>query len=295
MSAVVAAVGFGLVTAAVLALAAVGFTLQFGVTNILNLAYGDVMTASVFAAYGVTLMGGGLPLALCTGAVAGAVLSLLLNRCLYMPFLRRGTELFGMIIVTISAALIIQYAFLAALGPIFFRLPVGAGEVVRLGAMTFTTTELLIMGMAVVAMAGIHLVLRYTRIGKAMRATAGDPALARSCGIPTGRVIDLAWLASGALCGLAGVSLAITLATFTAGTGSAFLVPIIAAAVLGGIGQPYGAMLGALTVGIVSEVSAVYISPQYKSVAAFIILILVLVIRPHGIFAEVSASRGLAA
>jgi branched-chain amino acid transport system permease protein/neutral amino acid transport system permease protein len=161
--------------------------------------------------------------------------------------------------------------------------------------MTFTTNELLIMGMAVVAMAGIHLVLRYTRIGKAMRATAGDPALARSCGIPTGRVIDLAWLASGALCGLAGVSLAITLATFTAGTGSAFLVPIIAAAVLGGIGQPYGAMLGALTVGIVSEVSAVYISPQYKSVAAFTILILVLVIRPHGIFAELSASRGLAA
>jgi branched-chain amino acid transport system permease protein/neutral amino acid transport system permease protein len=134
-----------------------------------------------------------------------------------------------------------------------------------------------------------------TRLGKAMRATATNPGLARSCGVATDRVIDAAWLLSGALCGIAGVALVLNTATFTEGTGASFLVPIIAAAVLGGIGQPYGAMLGAVTIGLATEVSAALINPAYKGVVAFAILIVVLLVRPQGILSEVASAKEVAA
>ena len=236
MNTIVPAIGFGIVSASILAVAGVGFTLQFGVTNILNLAYGDIMTAAAFVAYLVTSAGLSVWLALVAGAAFGSVFSVLLNRCIYTPFVRRGTRLFGMIIVTN-----------------FFSLKMPRPTSVHIAGMAFTTVQLAIIAIAAVAMLLIHLLLRYTKLGKAMRATAADPDLARNCGIATDRVIDLAWAISGALCGLAGVILVMNVTAFTDTTGAQFLIPIVAVAVLGGIGQPYGAMLGALVIGITSE------------------------------------------
>ena len=295
MSTLVPAIGFGLVTASILAVAGVGFTLQFGVTNILNLAYGDIMTAAAFIAYLVTSAGFSVWLALVAGAAFGSVFSVLLNRCIYTPFVRRGTRLFGMIIVTIAVSLMVQNGLLAIFGANFFSLRMARPASVHLAGMTFTTIQLAIIGIAIVAMFGIHLLLRYTKLGKAMRATATDPDLARSCGIATDRVIDLAWALSGALCGLAGVILVMNVTAFTDTTGSQFLIPIIAVAVLGGIGQPYGAMLGALVIGIVSEVAAVVINPDYKDVVAFVILVIVLLVRPQGILSEIATRKEVAA
>ena len=120
MNTIVPAIGFGIVTASILAVAGVGFTLQFGVTNILNLAYGDIMTAAAFVAYLVTSAGLSVWLALVAGAAFGSVFSVLLNRCIYTPFVRRGTRLFGMIIVTIAVSLILQNTLLAIFGANFF-------------------------------------------------------------------------------------------------------------------------------------------------------------------------------
>ena len=161
--------------------------------------------------------------------------------------------------------------------------------------MILTGSQLAIMGIAVVAMVSVHLLSTRTRLGKAMRATATNPGLARSCGVATDRVIDVAWLLSGALCGIAGVVLVLNTATFSEVTGANFLVPIIAAAVLGGIGQPYGAMLGAVTIGLASEVAASVINPSYKDVVAFAILIVVLLVRPQGILSEVASGKEVAA
>jgi len=289
------AIGFGLVTASILAVAGVGFTLQFGVTNILNLAYGEIMTAAAFVAYLVTSAGISVWLALVAGGAFGAVFSVLLNRALYTPFVRHGTRLFGMIIVTIAVSLIVQNSMLAIFGANFFSLSMPRPASVHIAGMVFTTVQLAIIGVAVVAMLLIHLLLRYTKLGKAMRATATDPDLARNCGIATERVIDLAWAISGALCGLAGVILVMNLTAFTDTTGAQFLIPIIAVAVLGGIGQPYGAMLGALVIGIVSELAAAVISPDYKNVVAFVILVMVLLARPQGILSEVATRKEVAA
>jgi branched-subunit amino acid ABC-type transport system permease component len=116
-----------------------------------------------------------------------------------------------------------------------------------------------------------------------MRATAADKELAANCGIPTDRVTDIAWLLSGFLCGLGGVALAIELGAFEPTTAGDSLVIIIAAAVLGGIGRPVGAMLGALIVSVASEMVAAELSPVYKTVVGLALLIGVLLIRPQGI------------
>ena len=295
MNTIVPAIGFGIVTASILAVAGVGFTLQFGVTNILNLAYGDIMTAAAFVAYLVTSAGLSVWLALVAGAVFGSVFSVLLNRCIYAPFVRRGTRLFGMIIVTIAVSLIVQNGLLAIFGANFFSLKMSRPAPVHIAGMVFTTVQLAIIAIAVVAMLLIHLLLRYTKLGKAMRATAADPDLARNCGIATDRVIDLAWAISGALCGLAGVILVMNVTAFTHTTGAQFLIPIVAVAVLGGIGQPYGAMLGALVIGITSEVAAAIFNPEYKNVVAFVILVIVLLARPQGILSEVATRKEVAA
>ena len=294
-STLLAAVGFGIVTASILAVAGVGFTLQFGVTNILNLAYGDIMTASAFVAYLVTNAGLSVWLALVAGAAFGSAFSVLLNRFIYTPFVRHGTRLFGMIIVSIAVSLILQNALLAIFGANFFSLQMPRPSSVHIAGMVFTTVQLAIIGIALAAMLLIHLLLRYSKLGKAMRATATDPELARNCGIATDRVIDLTWALSGALCGLAGVVLVMNVTAFTDTTGSQFLIPIVAVAVLGGIGQPYGAMLGALVIGITSEVAAAVFSPEYKDVVAFVILVIVLLARPQGILSEVATRKEVAA
>jgi len=295
MNTIVPAIGFGLITASILAVAAVGFTLQFGVTNILNLAYGDVMAATAFVGYLLTRSGVNIWVALLAGALFGAAFSVALNRALYTPFVRHGTGLFGMIIVTISVSLIIQNGLQAIFGATFFSLRMSQGRSYHLGSLVFTSAQLGIIVIAVVAMLAVHLLLSRTKLGKAMRATATDPELARSCGIATDRVIDATWLLSGALCGIAGIALVMNITSFTSTTGGASLIPIVAAAVLGGVGQPYGAMLGALVIGVTSEVAAALISPDYKQTAAFLILIAVLLVRPQGILSEVAAQKEVVA
>lgn len=295
MSTVIPAIGFGFITASILAVAAVGFTLQFGVTNILNLAYGDIMAGAAFVAYLVTHAGYSVWVALLAGGLFGAVFSVFLNRFLYTPFVRHGTKLFGLIIVTIAVSLILQNGLQAIFGANFFSLRMSPGRSLHVASMVFTTAQIGIMAIAVASMLIVHVLLKYTKLGKAMRATATDPELARTCGISTDRVVDLAWALSGALCGIAGVALVMNVTSFTSTTGGHFLIPIVAAAVLGGVGQPYGAMLGALVIGIASEVAPALISPDYKQVVAFVILIVVLLLRPQGILSEIATQKEVAA
>jgi branched-chain amino acid transport system permease protein/neutral amino acid transport system permease protein len=295
MSIILPSIGFGLITASIFAIAAVGFTLQFGATNVLNLAYADTMTAAAFVAYLVTQAGLSIWLALIAGTAFGAAFSAALNRFVYVPYIRRGTKLFGMVILTIAVSIIIQFGLMAIYGSDFYSLQNSAGTSYHAGPFVFTATQIAIVVIAVVAMLAIHFTLTYTKLGKAMRATATDPDLARDCGINTDRVIDLVWLLSGALCGLAGVVLVMNVTSFNVTTGSGFLIPILAVAILGGIGQARGAMLGALVIGIASEVAGAVISPGYKTVVAFVILVLVLLVRPQGILSEVATQKELAA
>jgi len=281
-----ASIGFGLVTASVLAIASVGFTLQFGVTDVLNLAFGAIMILGAFVAYWVNQSGISVWLGLLLAVAACAAASVLLNSVVYTPFQRRGASPITMVIVSLGMTLIIEFGLAALVGGVGVSYTMGNGPTFRAGGLILTGVQIVIMAIAVAAMAGVHVLLRYTRLGKAMRATAANRNLARNCGIRTGRVITATWALTGALCGLAGTVFAIDAGSFSATSTDLFLVLILAAVFLGGPGQPYGAMLGAVIIGLATEVSAVFIPADYKYVIAFVALLIMLGVRPTGLLGE---------
>ena len=286
VSVFLASIGFGLVTASVLAIAAVGFTLQFGVTDVLNLAFSAVMILGAFLAYLLNSHGISVWYGLIVSMVAGAVVSVLINSVVYTPFQRRGASPITMVIVSLGMTLIIEFGVEAVAGGVPVSYTMGNGPTFQAGSFVLTGVQLVIIALALVTMAGVHALLRYTKLGKAMRATAANRNLARNCGIRTGRVITTTWALTGALCGLAGTIFAIDAGSFDATSTDVFLVLILAAVFLGGPGQPYGAMLGALVIGLATEVSAAFIPADYKYVAAFVALLIMLGVRPTGLLGE---------
>jgi branched-subunit amino acid ABC-type transport system permease component len=283
MTIFLASVGFGLVTASVLAVAAVGFTLQFGVTDVLNLAYGAVMIAGAYIAYVVNQAGLNIWVGLVVAVVACSAGSVLLNSGIYTPFQRRGATPITLVIVSLGMTLIIEFGTQAIAGGTSVSYTMAQGPSVRAGGLVLTAVQLVVIGLSVLVMIGTHVLLRYSKLGKAMRATAANKTLARNCGIRTSRVITLTWAITGALCGLAGVIFAMDAGSFDATSTDLFLILILAATFLGGPGQAYGAMLGAVVIGLATEISAAYITPSYKYVVAFVALLLILGIRPTGL------------
>ncbi|MBV9857659.1 MAG: branched-chain amino acid ABC transporter permease [Streptosporangiaceae bacterium] len=283
MNLFLASLGFGIVTAAVLAIAAVGFTMQFAVTDVLNLAYGAVMIAAAFIAYAVNQAGASVWLGMLAAAAAGAAGSVALNTGIYTPFQRRGSAPITLVIVSLGMTLIIEFGVQAIVGGTNVSYTMSQGPTVRAGGLELTAVQFVIIGLSIAVMAGVHGLLRYTKLGKAMRATAANRSLARNCGIRTARIVTVTWALSGALCGIAGTVLAINDGSFGATSADLFLVLILAAVFLGGPGQAYGAMAGAVIIGLATEISAAYITPSYKDVVAFVILLVMLAIRPAGL------------
>jgi branched-subunit amino acid ABC-type transport system permease component len=278
-----ASVGFGLVTASVLAIAAVGFTLQFGVTDVLNLAYGAIMIAGAFVAYLVNQAGASVWVGLAAAVAVCSAGSVLINSGVYAPFQRRGTSPITMVIVSLGMTLVVEFGVAAIAGGTSVSYTMSQGRTFHVGGLILTAVQLVVIAISLVVMAGVHALLRYTRLGKAMRATAANKTLARNCGIRTGRVITVTWALTGALCGLAGVVFAIDSGSFNPTSTDIFLVLILAAVFLGGPGQAYGAMLGAAVIGIATEVSAAFIPADYKYVVAFVALLVMLGVRPAGL------------
>jgi len=188
-----------------------------------------------------------------------------------------------MVIVSLGMTLIIEFGVAAVAGGVGVSYTMGTGPTFQAGGFSLTGVQLIIMALAVAVMAGVHVLLRYTRLGKAMRATAANRTLARNCGIRTGRVITSTWALTGALCGLAGTVFAMDAGSFDASSTDLFLVLILAAVFLGGPGQAYGAMLGAVVIGLATEVSAAFIPADYKYVIAFVALLIMLGVRPAGL------------
>ena len=285
-------VAFGILTASLLSIGAVGFTLQFGMTNVLNLAFGSLMTSSIFVLYESQQLHIAPWIGVVIAAAWGSLISLALGLGLINPFVKRGTSFFTMAIVTIAVTLIVQFGLQAIQGPFVLGIANQSGELSFLG-IVMSELQLEIIGLAAVLMLAVHLGLRYTRLGLQMRATASDASLTRTCGVSVRRVRSVAWATSGALCGVGGALTGLTVGSFDASTGNEFFIILAAAAIIGGVGQPYGAMLGSLVLGMVAEVAAYFVSPAYNDIIAFGVLIVVLLFRPQGLFAEYSSGRTL--
>jgi len=291
VSVIVQTLGFGIAAGAVISLGAVGFTVQFGISNVLNITYGAFMTLAAYLGYALLNRGVNVWVALAMVGVALAVVSVLFNRVFLSPLQRRGAGFVSVVIATVAAGIILQGIIVIAVGPGAITYGAQYGRTVSGLGLTFSLAQLIIIGLTLALMLGLHLLLTRTTIGRAMRATSTNRTVARACGIRTERIIDLTWLLTGFMCGAAGVALAVTTVTFDFSLGATFLIYMIAASVLGGIGQPYGAMIGGLVVGVASQFGAAYWSPAYQDVVAFTILIIMLLIRPRGLFAASGVAR----
>ena len=278
------AVGFGLVTASVLALATVGLALQFGITNYVNFAYGEFLTLGAYYAW---ILNRSLHLNIWLAMLGGALLvglsGVVINHILLRPFVRKGIALRYILIVTFGLSLILSNAILAIWGANFQTFDVSTQLPFHAGPFSFTPNQILIMVVALLAMLAVHLLLSRTKLGKAMRAMSDNHDLAMVCGIDNNRITAITWMISGFLAGMAGVVLALDITSFQPTLGNDFLFVIFSAMVLGGIGSPYGAMLGALVIGLATEVSAVVVNSAFKDDIAFAILIVILLFRPQGL------------
>lgn len=284
MTLVLQAVGFGLVTASVLALASVGLTLQFGVTNYINFAYGAFLVLAAYFTYTLSSLAH-LPfvLAALLACIAMGITAVAIAKLVMQHFVARQAPLFYLLIVTFGLSLIITNVIEAIWGPGFETYSLAVGHPLNLGPFSLTPVQLLIIGLAIVAMVAIHLLLTQTTLGKAMRAMSDNKDLAQVSGIDTDRITTWTWFLTGCLAGLAGIALTVTTVSFNPTSADSFLFVIFAAVILGGIGRPYGAMAAAAILGIVTEVSAVLVSSTYKDDIAFVALVVVLLIRPQGL------------
>jgi branched-subunit amino acid ABC-type transport system permease component len=279
-------VGFGLVTASVIAIGAVGLTLQFGITNFVNFAYGELLTLGAYVGYYCTVvLGLNLFMAIVASLILTGLLAVVLNEVVFTPFIKTKARLFIMLIVTIGVSLILQNGYQIAFGTNFYRYNIGGNTSHNIGPFLLTTTQLLIIGLAALALGSLHVLLRYTKLGKSMRAMSDSAELAEASGLNTRMITRVAWFLSGGLAGVGGVALALNVYTVTPSLGNLFVFVLFAAVILGGIGNPVGAMLAALIIGVAMEVSGAYINSAYKTAVAFGILLIVLLVRPNGLFA----------
>jgi branched-chain amino acid transport system permease protein len=274
----------GLATGAIYALVAVGFTLLWQTSQTINFAQGEfVMIPAFFILAAMKFLGLGFwPASLVGLVVSLLVLGLLFKRLVVDPMLRYGV--LPLVISTIALSLFLRESakdFYSAQAQPFPPL-VAAGEVNILGAV-LSVQNLAVLAVAIAAVAAVHFFLGHTRTGRAMQATAQNPTVARILGIPVERMILYTFLINAALVTIASILISpIYLAKFT--NGETLGLAAFVAAIVGGFNQVRGAIVGGLLLGVVENFSAAYISAQYRGAFPMLLLVLVILLRPHGLF-----------
>jgi neutral amino acid transport system permease protein len=276
----------GLSLGSVYALGAVGLTLVYGILKLVNFAHGDFLTFGAYMAYLVNVTWG-MPLvaAIFFAMAATALLGLLFERVMWRPMRARGAGFLQLLLMSIGLALVIRSAVQWFWSTDVRLLDVNVTSSVQFLGLRIGQTQLIVIAVGFVVLIAVGLMLRYSLLGKRMRAIADDLELAETSGIDTTRVITYTWLFAGALAGLAGV-LAGAVTELTPELGFELLLPIFAAVIVGGIGDPFGALAGGITLGVVTEWSTMFVDSRWKTSVAFVVLVIVLVIRPQGIFGK---------
>jgi len=282
----------GLVTGSVIAIAAVGVSLVYGILRLVNFAYGDFMAFGALVTYSFN---GPLGLSLVTatllGMAATAVLSVALDAILWRPLRARRAGFMSLFLASIGLALVLRQSLLLGYGPQPQTYRVDPYKVHVLGSVRLSQAQFITILVAAGVIVALGLFLARTPVGRTLRALADDRALAAIAGVNGRRMIALTWVLSGALAGIAGVLAGLAQTTFDPNFGFTLLLPIFAAVVLGGIGSAYGSLAGGLTLGLAMELSTWPsffggVDPVYKPVVAFVVLAAALMVRPQGLFGK---------
>lgn len=272
---------YGIVSGAIFALGGIGISVIFGILRFAHLAHGDMMTLGAYLAL-AAISALQLPVlaALPLAMIGTAATAIAIDWLFYRRFRRARPVI--LLISSFGMALVLRSAIQLIWGPGNHAYESGISIPYVLFDIRIKPDHVMIVGSTVAIIVVFHLFLTYTRLGKAMRAMSDDPDLARVSGVDTERVVVWTWAIGGALAAAGGVFLALDTQLNPLLCWN-ILLPMFAAAIVGGIGRPYGAIAGGLLIGIVEELSTAVIEPAYKPAVAFIIMIVVLIWRPTGI------------
>jgi neutral amino acid transport system permease protein len=279
----------GLSLGAIYALGAVGLTLVYGILKLVNFAHGDFLTFGAYMAYLVSVTWG-LPLvvAIFWAMAATAVLGIFLEKVMWGPMRAKGGGMLQLLLMSIGLALVIRYGIQYIWSTELRHLDVNRTATVEFLGLTIGRTNLIVIVVGFAVLIATGMMLRYTLLGKRMRALSDNIDLAETSGIDTSRVILWTWVFAAGFAGLAGV-MAGAITQVQPELGFELLLPIFAAVVMGGIGNAYGALAGGVVLGLVIEWSTLFIDARWKTATGFLVLILVLIVRPQGIFGKAKA------
>jgi branched-chain amino acid transport system permease protein len=274
---------FGLI----IGMCAVGLSLIFGTTGLVNFAHSEMITIGAVVAWFINVTMGihlipATVIAMCIGGMLGAGL----DRGLWRPLRRRGSGLVAQMIVSIGLSILLRYLVLYLFGD--RRRPyddyaVQTETLFTIGPVSIIPKDFIMIVTSLVVLVGVALLLRKTKIGKAMRAVSDNPDLAASTGIDVNRIITLVWFAAGFLVTLGGVFQGLSEQVQWL-MGFQLLLLVFAGLTLGGLGTDFGAMVGSLVIGVFIFLSSLVVAPELKNVGALIVMIIVLMVRPQGIF-----------
>jgi branched-subunit amino acid ABC-type transport system permease component len=276
--------GFAIVTASILALSAVAFTLEYAVTNVANISHGEILTVGAYAAYLVHQRTGNAIAAAVAASLAGGLTALAMYSTLIGPFIRFGATPTVVFIATLGMSFVIQNLLVIFFGAANVAYSIDPGAPQHLGPFLLTPLAQQTVVSAIAITVVLYVIISRTRFGKALRAVSQNRELARVTGINATRVAATTFFLAGLIAGYAGFVLAETVGTFDPYFGFRFFLITLTAAVAGGLGRAFGTMAGAVIVGIILEFASGYISASYNLAFAFAILAVVILIRPRGLF-----------
>jgi neutral amino acid transport system permease protein len=268
-----------------IALASIGLSLIYGTTGLSSFSHGEQVTLGGLLAYVfANQLGWNIWLAGLVTVLLCAATGYLQDAGIWKPLRKRRISLTQLMIVTIGLSIAAQYAFQYFFGASTVRIQQGNPETVTFAGITLTVQSYIAMGIALVVLVGTGLFLGKTRFGRATRAVSDNPALAAASGIDVDRVIRFVWTLAAGLAGLSGVMLGLVLNGVNWQTGLQLLLLMFASVTLGGLGTAYGALVGSMIIGIVVELTNLVLPGDFKYATALVILILILLFRPQGIF-----------
>lgn len=273
----------GIALGCIIALAAVGLTLTYGILRLSNFAHGDFMTLGAYFTWVANASGINIWLSMILGAIGTIAAMLLSEQLLWKPMRERRASSTTLIIISIGLALFIRNSIIFIWGGSnqSYNLPITPA--LDVFGVKIAYFRIVVVVMAIIAIAVLHFLLQNTKIGKAMRAVADSIDLARVSGINVERVVIWTWVITGTLTALGGAMYGLITAV-RPNMGWFLILPMFASVILGGIGNPYGAIAGALVIGVVQELSVPFLGSEYKIGVALLIMVLMLLIRPQGLF-----------
>ena len=271
----------GLTSGAIYALIALGFGIIYNTTTIINFAQGEMVMLGAMSAISIYHLVPSLPVAFVGGVAAVALVGLVLERLALRPV--RDPSPLTLIIITVGAAVLIKGVAMLLWGKEAYPLPPFSGNVpFHLGEATILPQNLWVLGLTVVLVAALEAFFRLTLVGKAMRACSYNPRAARLVGIAASRMVQLSFGVSAALGAGAGILIApLTLGVYDMGT--MLGLKGFSAAIIGGLGSLLGGVLGGLILGVAEALASGLISSGYRDAVAFLLLLIVLFVRPQGV------------